>query len=86
MQDYTWFERGHVAIVTGASKGLGRAIAGELARAGISLVIDARGADALTQAERELSQLVPVATSPMARTCTRWSKRRSAASGASIWW
>ena len=60
MNDYTWFERGHVAIVTGASKGLGRAIAGELARAGISLVIDARGADALAHAERELSQLVPV--------------------------
>ncbi len=60
MEDYTWFERGHVAIVTGASKGLGRAVAGELARAGISLVIDARGADALATAERELSQLVPV--------------------------
>ena len=60
MNDYTWFERGHVAIVTGASKGLGRAVARELARAGISLVIDARGADALAEAERELSALVPV--------------------------
>jgi NAD(P)-dependent dehydrogenase (short-subunit alcohol dehydrogenase family) len=60
MNAYTWFERGHVAIVTGASKGLGRAVAGELARAGISLIIDARGADALADAERELSQLVPV--------------------------
>lgn len=60
MNDYPWFERGHVAVVTGASKGFGRAVAGELARAGISLVIDARGADALAQAERELSQLVPV--------------------------
>jgi NAD(P)-dependent dehydrogenase (short-subunit alcohol dehydrogenase family) len=61
MNEYSWFERGHVAIVTGASKGLGRAVAGELARAGISLVIDARGEDALAQAERELSELVPVA-------------------------
>jgi len=60
MEDYTWFERGHVAIVTGASKGLGLAVARELARAGISLVIDARGEDALAQAERELSVLVPV--------------------------
>jgi NAD(P)-dependent dehydrogenase (short-subunit alcohol dehydrogenase family) len=60
MEEYTWFERGHVAIVTGASKGLGRAVAGELARAGISLVIDARGEDALAKVERELSQLVPV--------------------------
>jgi NAD(P)-dependent dehydrogenase (short-subunit alcohol dehydrogenase family) len=60
MEDYTWFERSHVAIVTGASKGLGRAIAHELARAGISLVIDARGAGALAEVERELSPLVPV--------------------------
>ncbi|MBV8579113.1 MAG: SDR family oxidoreductase [Candidatus Eremiobacteraeota bacterium] len=60
MHDYSWFERGHVAIVTGASKGFGRAVVGELARAGISLVIDARGEHALAQAERELSALVPV--------------------------
>jgi NAD(P)-dependent dehydrogenase (short-subunit alcohol dehydrogenase family) len=60
MNDNAWFERGHVAIVTGASKGLGRAVACELARAGISLVIDARGADALSQAERKLSLVVPV--------------------------
>jgi NAD(P)-dependent dehydrogenase (short-subunit alcohol dehydrogenase family) len=60
MNDSSWFERGHVAIVTGASKGLGLAVARELARAGISLVIDARGADALAEAERELAELVPV--------------------------
>jgi NAD(P)-dependent dehydrogenase (short-subunit alcohol dehydrogenase family) len=60
MNDYPWFERGHVAIVTGASKGLGLAIARELAQAGISLVIDARGEDALLAAERELAALVPV--------------------------
>ena len=60
MNDYSWFERGHVGIVTGASKGLGLAVARELARAGISLVIDARGADALAEAERELAALVPV--------------------------
>jgi NAD(P)-dependent dehydrogenase (short-subunit alcohol dehydrogenase family) len=60
MEDYSWFERGHVAIVTGASKGLGLAVARELARAGISLAIDARGAEALAAAERELSQLGPV--------------------------
>jgi NAD(P)-dependent dehydrogenase (short-subunit alcohol dehydrogenase family) len=60
MNTTNWFERGHVAIVTGASRGLGRAVAGELARAGISLVVDARGADALDDAARELSELVPV--------------------------
>jgi NAD(P)-dependent dehydrogenase (short-subunit alcohol dehydrogenase family) len=60
MNDTTWFERGHVAIVTGASKGFGRAVAGELARRGISLVIDARGEAALEEARRELAELVPV--------------------------
>ena len=60
MNDYPWFERGHVAIVTGASKGLGLAVARELARAGISLVIDARGEDALAAAQRELADLTEV--------------------------
>lgn len=43
-----------VAIVTGASKGLGRALAGGLAERGWSLVVDARGAEALKSAEDEL--------------------------------
>ncbi|MDB5040675.1 MAG: short chain dehydrogenase [Candidatus Eremiobacteraeota bacterium] len=60
MNDTTWFERGHVAIVTGASKGFGRAVAVELARRGISLIIDARGEAALEEAARELAELVPV--------------------------
>ncbi len=43
-----------VAIVTGASKGLGRALAGRLADRGWSLVIDARGGDDLRSAEEDL--------------------------------
>ncbi|MGW7410580.1 SDR family NAD(P)-dependent oxidoreductase [Streptomyces sp. NPDC054833] len=39
-----------VAIITGASKGLGRALAEALATRGWDLVLDARGADALTAA------------------------------------
>ncbi|MBE1532214.1 SDR family NAD(P)-dependent oxidoreductase [Actinomadura algeriensis] len=38
------------ALITGASRGLGRALAGELARAGWALVVDARDAAALRAA------------------------------------
>src|SRR3954451_8130455 len=44
-----------VAIVTGASRGLGRALAYALAVRGWRLVIDARGADALERARAELA-------------------------------
>lgn len=45
---------GKVALVTAASKGLGRASAVALAAEGAKVVISARGADALEDAEREL--------------------------------
>ena len=43
-----------VAIVSGGSKGLGRAIAGELAAEGARVVIAARGAEALDRAVAEI--------------------------------
>ncbi len=43
------------ALITGASRGLGLALARELARRGWALLIDARGADALAEARAELS-------------------------------
>jgi NAD(P)-dependent dehydrogenase (short-subunit alcohol dehydrogenase family) len=43
-----------LALITGASKGLGRALARGLAERGWSLVLDARGADALDAVAREL--------------------------------
>jgi NAD(P)-dependent dehydrogenase (short-subunit alcohol dehydrogenase family) len=43
-----------VAIVTGGSRGLGRALSGSLAAAGYQLVIDGRDADALRAAAAEL--------------------------------
>jgi NAD(P)-dependent dehydrogenase (short-subunit alcohol dehydrogenase family) len=49
-----------IALITGASRGLGLALARELARRGWSLVIDARGAEALEAARRELSELTSV--------------------------
>ncbi|HEX6596371.1 MAG TPA: SDR family oxidoreductase [Acidimicrobiales bacterium] len=44
-----------VAIVTGASRGLGLALARALAERGWNLVLDARGRSALAEAARELS-------------------------------
>ncbi|MGA2009587.1 MAG: SDR family oxidoreductase [Solirubrobacteraceae bacterium] len=49
-----------MAIVTGASRGLGLALARELARRGWRLVIDARGRDELERAARALCELTAV--------------------------
>ena len=46
--------RGRRALVTGASKGLGRGCAEALAAAGVSLIVNARGAEALERAAGEL--------------------------------
>ncbi|MFC5749188.1 SDR family NAD(P)-dependent oxidoreductase [Actinomadura rugatobispora] len=48
--------RPRTAVVTGASRGLGLALARELARDGWNLVIDARGAPALEDAAEELRE------------------------------
>ncbi|MFE2928849.1 SDR family NAD(P)-dependent oxidoreductase [Streptomyces goshikiensis] len=45
-----------VAVVTGASRGLGRALAGELAARGWDLVVTARDARALAEAASELAR------------------------------
>jgi NAD(P)-dependent dehydrogenase (short-subunit alcohol dehydrogenase family) len=61
MNDYdSWFERGHVALITGASKGLGFAIAQLLAQRGIALTITARHAAELEAAAAQLRADVPV--------------------------
>jgi NAD(P)-dependent dehydrogenase (short-subunit alcohol dehydrogenase family) len=52
------------ALITGASRGLGLALARELASRGWSLVIDARGAHALEAARRELEDLTQVVAVP----------------------
>jgi 3-oxoacyl-[acyl-carrier protein] reductase len=47
--------RDRVAIVTGSSRGIGRAIASSLAAEGARLVLNARGAEALQQVASELA-------------------------------
>jgi NAD(P)-dependent dehydrogenase (short-subunit alcohol dehydrogenase family) len=50
-----------VAIVTGASRGLGLALARALASSGWTLVVDARGGDALAEATAELAGVTAIA-------------------------
>jgi 3-oxoacyl-[acyl-carrier protein] reductase len=47
--------RGRVAMVTGSSRGLGKAIASSLADEGVRLVLNARGADALKAVADDLT-------------------------------
>ena len=56
-----------VAIITGASRGLGRAVAGELAGRGWDLVLDGRDGEALRAAARELGSALPEGAAGRAR-------------------
>ncbi len=53
-----------IALITGASRGLGQALARQLARQGWTLIIDARGAEALEAARSELARLTQVIAVP----------------------
>jgi len=53
-----------VALITGASRGLGRALASALARRGWGLIIDARGGQALENIRVELSRLTDIIAIP----------------------
>ncbi len=52
------------ALITGASRGLGLSLARRLAKDGWTLIIDARGAEALEAARTELSELSRVVAIP----------------------
>jgi NAD(P)-dependent dehydrogenase (short-subunit alcohol dehydrogenase family) len=74
--------QGRSAIITGASQGLGRALALAFAKAGANLLLTARGADALQQTERasaalassSAGQIVCSLTGDVSRTedCQEW--------------
>jgi NAD(P)-dependent dehydrogenase (short-subunit alcohol dehydrogenase family) len=53
-----------LAIITGASRGLGLALSRALARDGYALVVDARGASDLKRVARELGAITEVAAIP----------------------
>jgi NAD(P)-dependent dehydrogenase (short-subunit alcohol dehydrogenase family) len=48
------------ALITGASKGLGRAVTHVLAERGWSLIVDARGADELVAATASLDNVIAI--------------------------
>ena len=52
------------ALITGASRGLGLALARALAERGWTLILDARGAEALDDARRELAERARVIAIP----------------------
>jgi NAD(P)-dependent dehydrogenase (short-subunit alcohol dehydrogenase family) len=57
---------GKVAFVTGASKGIGRAVAEDLAREGAGVVITARNAEPLEKTAKEITAATGQAVVPMA--------------------
>lgn len=67
------------ALITGASRGLGLALARQLARDGWGLVIDARGAEALEQARSELAASTKVIAVPGSVTATAHRQALAAA-------
>jgi 3-oxoacyl-[acyl-carrier protein] reductase len=61
---------GKRALVCAASRGLGRGCAEALAEAGVSLVINARGAEALDATARDLAERYGVSVTPVAADIT----------------
>ena len=63
---------GKVAIVTGGSKGVGKAIAQELAQEGVNVVICARHREALEETARALAQATGRRIVPIVADTTSW--------------
>ena len=63
--------RGKVAMVSGASKGIGRAVAIGLAEEGVHLAVSARGSEALEKVAAEIRRQHDVQVFPVAADMTR---------------
>jgi NAD(P)-dependent dehydrogenase (short-subunit alcohol dehydrogenase family) len=61
---------GRVAVVTGGSRGIGKAIALELAREGVDVAVVARGAEALEASAREIAAATGRRVLPLAADTT----------------
>src|SRR5215472_7345466 len=71
---------GRVAIVTGASRGLGQYFARALAKAGANLVLTSRKRESLTNFEKEICSLGPRAISLELDVCDQNSIERMVSS------
>src|SRR5918911_1063987 len=67
---------GKVAVVTGASRGVGKAIARELAKEGVDVAICARHREALEEAASELEQETGRRILPVPTDTTNWESVR----------
>ncbi len=56
----TWYEAGHVAIVTGGSRGLGKEVTRALLELGLHVIVDGRDPHELEAARSELAAIGPV--------------------------
>jgi len=74
--------KGRTALVTGASKGIGRAIARGLASEGVNLVLLARGKDALTAVAADLTSRYGINALPVAADITKTDAVKAAADAA----